>query len=65
VGWQVTDELSEYSLADIHPLLSAIAIEALAVTGLGSIPPENFQIEKSESSPNQVILHWLLVGRKF
>jgi hypothetical protein len=56
------DELSEYSLADIHSLLSAISIEALAATGLGSIPPKNFQIEKSNNSPNQLILPWLSTG---
>jgi hypothetical protein len=32
VRWQVIHELSENSLADIHPLLSAIAPEASAPT---------------------------------
>jgi hypothetical protein len=35
VGWQVIQELSENSLADIHPLLSAIAPEAFPPTGFG------------------------------
>jgi hypothetical protein len=59
------DEMSEYSLADIHPLLSAISTQAFAPTGLGSIPPENSQIEKSKCSAKQLILRWLLVGKNF
>jgi len=66
VRWQLIHELSENSLADIHPLLSAIAPEAFAPRPrvLGSIPPENFQIEKSIVPLNQLIPCWLLVGQK-
>src|SRR6266851_6378125 len=47
VGGQVRHELSEYSLADVHPSLSAIAaVSAPAVLGRAS--PEKVQIEKSK-----------------
>jgi hypothetical protein len=58
VPWQVVHKLSENSLADIHPSLSAIAAEASAP----GIPPENSQIEKSALPRNQLIPYWLLVG---
>jgi hypothetical protein len=32
--------------------------------GTHGIPPENFQIEKSDFPPNQLIPYWLLVGQK-
>jgi hypothetical protein len=35
VRWQMIHELSKNSLADIHPLLSAIVPEASAATGIG------------------------------
>jgi len=56
-------ELSENSLADIHPSLSAIATPALASAVLGNVRPGNFQIEKSTISPNQLIPSALLVGK--
>jgi hypothetical protein len=59
VRWQMIHELSENSLADIHPLLSAIAPEASAPTGYSA---ENFQVEKSAFPPNQLIPCWLFVG---
>jgi hypothetical protein len=59
VPWQVIHELSENSLADIHPSLSAIAAEASALTVFRR---KNFQIEKSAFPPNQLIPYWLLVG---
>jgi hypothetical protein len=47
VGGQVRHELSEYSLADVHPSLSAIATVS-APTVLGRVSPEKVQIEKSK-----------------
>ena len=48
-------KLSEYSLADIHPSLSANAIPVSALAVLRGIPPGKVQIEKSKISSNQLI----------
>ena len=57
-------ELSEYSLADVHPSLSAIAaVSAPAV--LGRVSPEKIQIEKSEVRPSQLIPRWLSTKERF
>jgi len=57
-------ELSEHSLAGIHPSLSAIAIRG----GCGrfvSGSPEKVQIEKSKTRPSQLIPRRLLTDEKF
>jgi len=59
VPWQVIDELSENSLADIHPSLVG---NRTADVGAHGIPPENFQIKKSSFPPNQLNSGRLLVG---
>jgi len=51
----VRHKLSEYSLADIHPSLSANAIPVSAPAVLGGIPPGKIQIEKSKTSPSSLI----------
>jgi hypothetical protein len=55
-------ELSENSLADIHPSLSAIATPVFAPAVLGSIRPGKVEIEKSTISPNPLIPSSLLAG---
>jgi hypothetical protein len=60
----VRHELSEYSLADVHPSLSAIAaVSALAV--LGRVSPEKVQIEKSKLVARPLTPRELLFRRNF
>ena len=64
VGGQVRHELSEYSLADVHPSLSAIAaVSAPAV--LGRVSPEKVQIEKSKPVARLLTPKELLPRRNF
>jgi hypothetical protein len=58
-------ELREYSLADIHTPLSAIATRAFRAAVLGSIPPGKIQIEKSNIASSLLISPGLLVGITF
>jgi hypothetical protein len=51
VGGQVPHELSEYSLADIHPSLSTIATPVPAPAVLAAFGPENFSNRKIANSP--------------
>jgi hypothetical protein len=62
VSRQVPHELSEYSLADIHPSLSAIATRASGLRFWEAFRLENFQIEKSETAFSLLIPGELLVG---
>jgi hypothetical protein len=55
-------ELSENSLTDIHPSLSAIATPVFAPALLGNIRPGKVQIEKTILSSNPLIPSVLLVG---
>jgi hypothetical protein len=52
-------QLSENSLADIHPSLSANAIPVSAPAVLGGILLETVQIEKSNICPN-LLIPWVL-----
>jgi hypothetical protein len=52
VGGQVPHELSEYSLADIHPSLSAIAITVSHGQFWEAFHPGKFQIDKSTLAPS-------------
>jgi hypothetical protein len=61
----VPHELSEYSLADIHPSLSAIATSSSVPAVLGSDSAwKKVQIEKSEIAPTQLISHKFLARKK-
>jgi len=55
----VRHQLSENSLADIHPSLSANAIPGVRAGGFGGIPLGKVQIEKSKISSNSLI-PWVL-----
>ena len=64
VGGQMIHQLSENSLADIHPSLSAIA------PGLGGgashppFQPEKVEIEKTKVAPRSLIQSWLANRRR-
>jgi hypothetical protein len=55
----VRHQLSENSLADIHPSLSANAIPVSAPAVLGGILLEKVQIENSKLSSN-LLIPWVL-----
>jgi hypothetical protein len=61
----VRHQLSENSLADIHPSLSANAIPGVGTGGFEGIPPGKVQIEKSKISSNSLIPWVLSAERKF
>jgi hypothetical protein len=61
----VRHQLSEYSLADIHPSLSVNAIPVSAAAVWGGILPGKVQIEKSKIAPNSLIPWMLSAEGKF
>jgi hypothetical protein len=61
----VRHQLSENSLADIHPSLSANAIPVSAPAVLGGIPLGKVEIEKSKISSNSLIPWALSAEGKF
>jgi hypothetical protein len=63
IGGQVRHKLSEYSLADIHPSLSANAIPVSAQAVLGGIRLETVQIEESTISSNPLI-PWVICAQE-
>ena len=58
-------QLSEYSLADIHPSLSANANPLSAPAVCGGLPHGKVQIEKSTIVPNPLIPWALSAEGKF